>query len=69
MKLKDWMARQGITQNQFAEISGISQSTISRLTAEPPARNPSRKIVHAIAVATDGHVTANDLFDLATAEQ
>lgn len=69
MKLKDWMARQGITQTQFADMSGISQSTISRLTAEPPMLNPSRKIVRAIVAATGGCVTANDLFDLAAIEQ
>lgn len=69
MKLNDWLQQNGVTQQQFAAVAGISQSTISRLIHSPEKRNPSWKLLDAISKATGGAVTANDFFDLTQAAE
>jgi transcriptional regulator with XRE-family HTH domain len=59
--LTDYLAAQDETQTAFAARAGLTDSTLSRLLK---GRNPpSPEVVERVHVATDGQVTANDLFD------
>jgi DNA-binding XRE family transcriptional regulator len=57
--LKEWLAKNGITQDQFAEEWGIGQSTVSRVCMGGNCK-PSVAIV--IHTATSGAVTPNDIY-------
>lgn len=69
MKLEAWLKAKDMTQLAFAERSGLSQTTISRLISEPEKRKPGWDVIKAVYDATDGAVTANDLFDFDAPEQ
>ena len=58
MKLADYLARQGISQKEFATRSGLSTGTVSLLVRDMVWI--SRDAAQKIAVATRGKVTAND---------
>jgi transcriptional regulator with XRE-family HTH domain len=58
MRLRDWMNRNGMKQDQFARETGIGQSTLSQFCTG--ARRPSLKMMGRIAAATRGEVTPND---------
>ena len=59
MTLESWIARQGMTQQQFAALAGISQSFVSRILA---GQTPSATTMRTILRVTDGAVTPNDFF-------
>ena len=59
MTLKEWLDRQGLNCTEFAERTGLDQSTIWRI-AEGRVL-PRRSTMHTIQVATHGQVTAADL--------
>jgi transcriptional regulator with XRE-family HTH domain len=61
MKLREWLKKNGITQDQFAADNGIGQSTLSMLCTG--ARRPSLKMMGRIAAATRGEVTPNDFLE------
>lgn len=60
MTLDQWMTRQGLTQQQFAEVAGISQSFVSRILA---GQTPSAATMRTIFRVTNGAVTPNDFFN------
>lgn len=60
MTLDQWMAQQGLTQQQFAEVAGISQSFVSRILA---GQTPSAATMRTIFRVTKGAVTPNDFFN------
>lgn len=59
MKLETYLARQGMTQAEFATLSKVSQPTISRLLNGGCPR-PSWKTLAKIHTATNGAVNAHD---------
>ena len=61
MTLYEYMQRQKITQNEMADIVGVSQATISRWLASE--LYPDWLNLVKIHEATSGLVTANDFFD------
>jgi transcriptional regulator with XRE-family HTH domain len=66
MKLAEYLARQGLSQKEFAMRSGLSTGTVSLLVRDMVwiSRNAAQKI----AVATRGKVTANDFVQREAAE-
>lgn len=58
MKLRDWLAREGMTQSAFAKALDTSQGYVADLCAG--TRWPGREIARNIVVATKGQVTPND---------
>ena len=61
MKLRDWMKKNGVKQDQFAVETGIGQSTLSQFCTG--ARRPSLKMMGRIREATKGEVTPNDFLE------
>lgn len=59
MKLETYIARQGLTQAEFAELADVPQPTISRLLTGYSLR-PSWKTLAKIHAATKGAVSAGD---------
>lgn len=60
MTLKDWLAREAISEAAFAASIGCAPSTINRLCRE--RITPSRTLLRAIAERTDYAVGPNDFF-------
>lgn len=60
MKLKDFLKEEKITQEQFAEVIGVSQATVSRWCEG--LQIPTPKQMNKILLATKGKVTANDFY-------
>jgi transcriptional regulator with XRE-family HTH domain len=58
MKLKDWRAREGVTQAQAASMIGVSVTTISRWESREVV--PRQQQLAAIREATGGAVGAVD---------
>jgi len=71
MKLEKWFARSNLTQAQFAELSGLSQPTVSRLLDESKERSvlPTWETIRKIELATGGAVTALDFFQTVLEQQ
>lgn len=65
MKLKDWLARESLTETAFASRVGCSPSTINRLCRG--YITPSRSLLRTIAEKTDFLVQPNDFFPEAVA--
>lgn len=61
MKLHDWMAREGVEDQELARRVGRDRSTIYRIRVG--SHKPSPELMEAIAKATDGDVLPNDYFD------
>jgi transcriptional regulator with XRE-family HTH domain len=59
--LPDYLANRGETQKAFAARSGLTDSTLSRVLSGKIA--PSPEVVEKVHQATDGAVTANDLYE------
>jgi predicted XRE-type DNA-binding protein len=59
VKLREWLAENQMTQEQFTGVSGIGQSTISRLCLGGIC---SSKAALKIYDVTEGAVTPNDIF-------
>lgn len=57
MTLTDYLKREALTDQQFADRVGVDRSTITRIRA---GQFPSRKTLEAISATTNGAVTAND---------
>lgn len=57
MTLTDYLKREQLTDQQFADRIGVDRSTITRIRAN---QFPSKKTLEAITKATGGAVTAND---------
>ena len=56
-----WLVDEGVTAVSFAELIGVSPSTITRiLQGTTPDAGTLQKIIY----ATSGEVTANDFFDI-----
>jgi transcriptional regulator with XRE-family HTH domain len=58
MKLETYLRENGLTDEAFASLVGISQSQVSRIKRDKSW--PTRDVMKRIAVVTDGAVTAND---------
>lgn len=60
MKLKDWRTREGLSQQDVADMINVERSTISRyeITGD---RTPSLKVAQKIIKLTGGWVTLDDL--------
>lgn len=63
--LREWLDRNGLKKVDFAKQVGITPSFLSMLLADDPPW-PSRRVVHAIAEATNFEVTANELAGIET---
>ena len=61
MKLKDYLTKKDLSQAQFSEMIGVSQSFVSQLVNGE--RLPSLTIATKIRVATNGAVTESDWID------
>lgn len=61
MRLDDYLRRKGLTQAQFAEMIGTTQTTVFRYIN---GRWPSREAALAIEKATNGRVTAKDFLQV-----
>lgn len=59
MTLKEWLAANGMTQDQFAEEWGIGQSTVSRVCVGGHCKPAVAIVIH---TATKGAVTPNDIY-------
>lgn len=62
MKLDEWLKSNNLTAAAFADISGLSQATISR--AINGKRRPDWSTLDTIMAATNGAVTPNDFVSL-----
>jgi len=58
MTLKEWLAKQGMSNPEFGEQIGTSAETVRRYAVG--IRIPEREAMQRIFEATDGEVTAND---------
>jgi transcriptional regulator with XRE-family HTH domain len=59
--LTDYLANRDETQTAFSQRAGLTDATLSRvLNGKTP---PSPDVVEKVHAATDGAVTANDLFE------
>lgn len=61
MKLRNWMKKNGVRQDAFAEEIGVTQSALSKLCCG--SRTPLAETMRRIAIATKGEVMPNDFFD------
>lgn len=61
MKLRQWLADQGLSQAAFAERIGRAQQSVARYCA---GRVPDPDAMAAIARETAGAVAPNDFYDL-----
>src|SRR6266851_3693823 len=59
--LPAYLARRGESQTAFAARSGLSDSTLSRVLSGKIS--PSAEVVEKVGWATEGAVTANDLYE------
>lgn len=60
--LSSYLTSRGETQRAFARRAGLDDSTLSRVLAGRIA--PSPAVVERIHQATEGEVTANDLYEV-----
>jgi hypothetical protein len=60
--LATYLQDRGISEARFAEMIGVSQAAVNRYIAGK--RRPRRAVVLRIMAATQGAVTANDLYGL-----
>jgi len=58
--LREWLEKSGTKKIDFAKQVGIAPSFLSMLIADQPPW-PSRRVINAIAEATNYEVTANEL--------
>lgn len=65
MTLREYLADNGLTETDFAELIGVDQSTVHRLRTK--GQVPSKPVMERIFDATKGEVTANDFFGLPAA--
>lgn len=64
MTLSEFLSERGLTDERFAQSVGVSRTTVLRW------RNgliPERETMSRIVEATDGEVTPNDFYGVATA--
>lgn len=66
LKLKEWMARQGLNQVQAADLLGLSRSYLSEILSEK--KPPGRKAMHKIADVTGGAVPLDAWYAGATTD-
>lgn len=62
MKLADWIAREGLSHQEFGDRIGKSQAAVSRYAAG--LRMPDEETLIKIFEVTDGEVAPNDFVDL-----
>lgn len=67
MRLDDYLSAHKLTEQQFADLLGISQQAVHRYRRGK--RIPDSKIMRRIVQATNGAVSANDFFDEQTTLQ
>ena len=60
MRLRDWLTKNGKSQNGFAAELGVTQSCLSKICN---GRTPSVDMMKRIARLTRGEVMPNDFFD------
>lgn len=60
MRLSDWLAEAGITQDAFAKIIGVTQGRVSQLVRGERG-SPSLSLATRIENATEGQVKPVDL--------
>lgn len=58
MKLSDWMAKNGVSDDQMAEKCAVDRVTISRIRRD--VNRPSWPLITKIKTITNGAVTADD---------
>ena len=58
MKLQQWKDKEGLTNQQIADLVGVSQGSISRYINH--VVRPEWPNIQKIITATNGEVTAND---------
>lgn len=63
MKLRDWLAKEGISPTEFARRLKKPQATIARYVNGD--RVPERETMADIAKETGGEVMPNDFYDIA----
>lgn len=63
MTLKEWLARQGLSNAEFGKAINRTAETVRRYVSAE--RIPDRDTMPLIAEATCGEVTANDFFGIA----
>ncbi len=61
MLLSDWLQVRSLTDAAFAAVTGCGPTTVNRIRRG--ATMPEASLIARIVAATDGQVTANDLFD------
>jgi transcriptional regulator with XRE-family HTH domain len=61
VRLPEYLAHRNETQTAFASRAGLSNGTLSRVLTGKIA--PSPDVVEKVHAATDGQVTANDLYE------
>ena len=64
MTLKDWLAREGLSNAEFGKAINRTAETVRRYVGAE--RIPDRDTMPLIAEATRGEVTANDFFGIAS---
>jgi transcriptional regulator with XRE-family HTH domain len=65
MKLRTWRLRQGLTQEELAEVLGTARASVNRYEN---GRMPTRRLIRAIHKLTKGKVTANDFIEYGGAD-
>ena len=63
MDLKTWRKKEGLTQRELADLTGLSDVTICRY--ESRERKPTEEsVIMRLYEVTKGQVTPNDFYDL-----
>ena len=62
MKLAEWLRREGMSQQTFATLIGVSQGTIARFVLE--TRHPAKRTVEKINEVTNGEVSPLDFYNV-----
>lgn len=64
MRLAEWRKAEGLSQEELAEMLGVTQPTISAVERWPVNSIPGRELMIAIYRVTNGIVTPNDFYNL-----
>ena len=63
MKLSEYLENQGLSQEGFGRLIGVTQQAVERYVSG--ARVPRPEVIRRIVDATDGAVEPNDFFEAA----
>lgn len=66
MKINDWRLERGLSYSELARKVGASHATVARRwcleESDPQHMKPATKFIRALTLASDGQVTANDIY-------